>query len=155
MFRPVVSPIAVPRPAASCSPPALRPHLSRAAPVQTKVGCRIWAFLLVAACTRRVALSFERKIDSAELHFHSDRATEFRKLTVQLRCRIENRRHICCPWANVEKVAKKWNYNRLVRAMFVSPAGWMVDKRRSASLISAGVKDELMLFRIRFTLISF
>jgi hypothetical protein len=111
MFRPVVSPIAVPRPAASCSPPALRPHLSRAAPhrtapVQTKVGCRIWAFLLVAACTRRVALSFERKIDSAELHFHSDRATEFRKLTVQLRCRIENRRHICCPWANVEKVAK-------------------------------------------------
>jgi hypothetical protein len=34
----------------------------------------------------------------AELtNFHSDRATEFRKLTVQLRCGIENRRHICCP----------------------------------------------------------
>jgi hypothetical protein len=138
MFRPVVSPIAVPRPAASCSPPALRPHLSRAAPhrtapVQTKVGCRIWAFLLVAACTRRVALSFERKIDSAELHFHSDRATESRKLTVQLRCRIENRRHICCPWANVEKVAKMELES--FGAMFVSPAGWMVDKRRPASLI--------------------
>jgi hypothetical protein len=158
MFRPVVSPIAVLRPAASCSPPALRRHLSRAAPHRAGSDQGGVPYLSISSsCSlHQKSCTFiwkENWLSGVALSFRSCYRIQKTDGSVALQNR-EPEAYLLS-MSKCWKSCKKWNYNRLVRAMFVSPAGWMVDKRRSASLISAGVKDELMLFRIRFTLISF